>query len=212
MAGLESLHTEYTLHLVLTAPNAIEQTQVGSTDAVRVAPDQVDFTVDEERTVTLPDGRANIVEVGYIKTRGDRWEQTTDGDWIAANFDAVNFDAYHFDAFVLREVAAAEWLPDDTVVGTLARHVAYTVDIADLDGLPPLSGRRAELIPAERQNVTGSAEGETWIDPQTGYVLRQTLSIELQFTYQERDFDLLLIYEVTAGQFNGVPAIEPPAG
>jgi hypothetical protein len=43
-------------------------------------------------------------------------------------------------------------------------------------------------------------------------VLRQTLSIELQFTHQERDFELLLIYEVTAGQFNEVPAIEPPAG
>ncbi len=215
MDRLQSLHDDYTIGYTATSPTESEPVTVtatitGKVDAVFPDPQDADFSVAEQQSVTYPGSGSVTTASDIIKIGDTYWSRTgSDSKWFEAPiYDGINEDykAYHKGAFVLREVATAEWLTD------VAGHIAYTVDIADFAELPPFQGRRSLFGQGgmEGVDIRGTITGETWLDPATLYVLRQTLMVEADVTFQGQSSHVTITYEVTVSQLDAVPTLQPP--
>lgn len=220
MEELSALHNVFRLSYRMTTESGDRQAirtgvMEGDISAIFVTPDSADFILEEERHVTSPNTGPVTVQNSVIKIGNIQWHRAgDDGHWSESEVDATNgvsYTPYHRDAFILGAfVSSVRWLPRETVGGISAAHLAYTVDIDTLDKLPPLQGRRTLFSDGIRGDVSGTIEGEIWIDLRTHYILRQTLNIEAQIVYQDRELEIILNYEVNAGRFNDVPDITSP--
>ena len=215
MERIGSLHNDYTLSYSATSqsdnqPITVTASFVGRVDAVFPDPDDADFSLSEEQSVTYPGSGTISTLSNVIKVGNTYWTRTgTEGNWLEAQvYEGFNaeYNAYHRGAFTLREVATAEWVAD------AAGHIAYTVNINDFGKLPPFQGRRSLFGPGgtEGVEIRGTITGETWLDPQTLFVTRQTMVVTADITFQGQSSQVAINYDVTVSQHNAVSPIQPP--